>query len=123
MENNQQTAHLFSVLCSNLRREQSEYRAELLSHPAPYILNHAQEYVMREKILACIRLEILTTEQINALLSEDHPLEMIYERVSASELIAIDQLIAAIFEEADACINTALILEALDIIDSIGNEE
>lgn len=78
---------------------------------------------MREKILACIRLEILTTEQINALLSEDHPLEMIYERVSASELIAIDQLIAAIFEEADACINTALILEALDIIDSIGNEE
>lgn len=122
MDNTIKTTHLFSVLCSNLRREQSEYRAMLLSHPAPYILNHAQEYVVREKILSCIRLDILTTEQINALLSEERPLELIYERVSAGELIAIDQLIGAIFEEADACINAALVLEALDMVDPFEDE-
>ena len=123
MDNTIKTTHLFSVLCSNLCREQSEYRAMLLSHPAPYILNHAQEYVVREKIVACIRLDILTTEQINALLSEERPLEMIYERVSAGELVAIDQLIGAIFEEADACINAALVLEALDMVDPFEDEK
>ncbi len=123
MDNTIKTTHLFSVLCSNLRREQSEYRAMLLSHPAPYILNHAQEYIVREKILACIRLDILTTEQINALLSVDRPLELIYERVSGGELIAIDQLIGAIFEEADAAINAALVLEALDMLDPIEDKE
>ena len=68
-------------------------------------------------------MDILTTEQINALLSVDRPLELIYERVSGGELIAIDQLIGAIFEEADAAINAALVLEALDMLDPIEDKE
>lgn len=123
MSNNQQTTYLLSSLTGKLRREQSEFRAMLLTQPAPYILTRAQEYVVREKIIACIKCNILNIYQISALLNEKHPLKKIYDRVSGGEVIAIDALIGATFEEAESCFSEALVLEALEMMDSLEDEE
>lgn len=123
MNHNQQTTYLLSSLTGKLRREQSEFRAMLLTQPAPYILTCAQEYVMREKIIACIKCNILSIYQISALLNEKHPLKKIYDRVSGGEVIAIDALIGATFEEAESCFSEALVLEALEMMDSLEDEE
>lgn len=123
MNNNQQTTYLLSSLTGKLRREQSEFRAMLLTQPAPYILTRAQEYVVREKIIACIKCNILNIYQISALLNEKHPLKKIYDRVSGGEVIAIDALIGATFEEAESCFGEALVLEAFEMMDSLEDEE
>ena len=117
MENNYQTTYLLSSLTGKLRRDQSEFSAMLLTQPAPYILNRAEEYAVREKIIACISCDILSLNQIIALLNEPHPLRRIYERISALELIAINELIGAIFEEANASINQDTVREAIEMLD------
>ena len=115
--NTQDSTYLYGVLCRAIREEQREYIADLLSQPPAYILSHAHEYVIREKIKSSINIDTLDDDQIRALLAIDKPLDLIYRIVGAQELIAVNDIINGVIETSEYCINKHRIAEAIMIIE------
>ena len=116
--NTHKSTHLFCALCRVIREEQREYVAELLSQPPTYILSHAQEYVVREKIKSCIGLDFLTADQIRGLLTVEKPLDTIYRSIDSRELIAVDDLIEGVIDTADYCVSTQRIADAIMTVEA-----
>ena len=68
-----------NVLYEKMSAEQRIYREWLLSLPAQEILDHAYEYTIREDILIAIEEDILSEEQVQALLQSPCPLADVYK--------------------------------------------
>ena len=68
-----------------MREEQDEYRSWLLSQTPKEILNHANEYSVREDILATMCEGHLPPMLAKALINSEHPLASVYADLQNSD--------------------------------------
>lgn len=84
--------------------EQQEYKGWLLTQSPEEILNHAYEYVIREDIVIEMEYHDLTDEQAKALLTDDKPLQSIYNIYEDLEGGHMDEIRDCIESRAKTCI-------------------
>lgn len=85
-------------LYQKMRKEQTEYRAWILTLPADEVLIHAYDYVTRANILITMEYNDLPDEQAEALLQSKQPLKELFEMWRDRDGIPADAFLDAVQE-------------------------
>lgn len=98
---------LNQALYEKMSAEQERFRHGLLGQTPEEILNHANEYALRENILAALKTLELSTKEAEALLLSSAPLADVYMKFHAFDLGLMDDIQSCIRERADTLLKAA----------------
>ena len=83
---------LNTELYRRMSEEFEKYKDGLLGLPSEEILEHAYAYTVKQDILFAMEEMTLSDKQCNALLSEEHPLEKVFNRWENCESFYMDDI-------------------------------
>lgn len=112
---------LNQALFEKMSAEMKDYADWLLQQPPAVILNHALPYVTKFDIVSVMEGIELNEDQARALLSSATPLDDVYKQYDGQEVSALDIINEAIYDKADAIIESNQETAAVPVYPYPGN--
>lgn len=97
---------LNQALFEKMSAEMKDYADWLLTQPPAEILNHALQYVTKFDIVSVMEYIELSEDQARALLTSATPLDDVYKQYDGQEVAALDIINEAIYDKANAIIQS-----------------